>query len=74
MEVKSNYDIQADKCKLEFIKMDHKKIAAKFNLNYDENYLYIFFYNQKYRLNKKLEMLKKLMMEKTLFQQSIMKL
>ena len=53
MEVKSNYDIQADKCKLEFIKMDHKKIAAKFNLNYDENYLYIFFYNQKYRLNKK---------------------
>ena len=38
MEVKSNYDIQADKCKLEFIKMDHKKIAAKFNLNYDENY------------------------------------
>ena len=53
MEVKSNYDIQADKCKLEFIKMDHNKIAAKFNLNYDENYLYIFFYNQKYRLNKK---------------------
>ena len=44
MEVKSNYDIQADKCKLEFIKMDHNKIAAKFNLNYDENYLYIFFF------------------------------
>ena len=42
MEVKSNYDIQADKCKLKFIKMDHKKIAAKFNLNYDENYIYFF--------------------------------
>ena len=53
MPIKSNYDIQADKCKLEFIKMDHKKIAKKFNLKYDEDYLYIYFFNTKYRLNKK---------------------
>ena len=67
MEVKSNYDIQADKCKLEFIKMDHKKIAAKFNLNYDENYLYIFFYNQKYLIpnfNKLTEILFSIKLEK----------
>ena len=53
MPIKSNYDIQADKCKLEFIKMDHKKIAEKFNLKYDEDYLYIYFFSTKYRLNKK---------------------
>ncbi|WP_455539288.1 DUF3786 domain-containing protein [Terrisporobacter sp.] len=53
MKVKSNYDIQADKCKLEFIKMDHKKISQKFNLEHDEDYLYIYFFSQKYRLNKK---------------------
>lgn len=52
MEVKSNYDMQAEKCKLEFIKMDHQKIAEKFNLQSDKNYLYIYFFNQKYRLNK----------------------
>ena len=53
MPIKSNYDIQADKCKLEFIKMDHKKIAEKFNLKYDEDYLYIYFFSTKYRLNKR---------------------
>lgn len=52
MEIKSNYEIQAEKSKLEFIKWDHIKIAKKFNLEYDENYLYIYFFKQKYRLNK----------------------
>lgn len=52
MEIKSNYEIQAEKSKLEFIKWDHIKIAKKFNLEYDENYLYIYFLKQKYRLNK----------------------
>ena len=33
--------------------MDHKKIAEKFNLKYDEDYLYIYFFSTKYRLNKK---------------------
>lgn len=52
MDIKSNYDKQADKCRKEFINMDHQKIAEKFNLQSDENYLYIYFFNQKYRLNK----------------------
>ena len=52
MEIKSNYEIQAEKSKLELIKWDHGKIAKKFNLEYDENYLYIYFLKQKYRLNK----------------------
>ena len=41
MEIKSNYEIQAEKSKLEFIKWDHIKIAKKFNLEYDENYFRI---------------------------------
>lgn len=52
MEIKSNYDIQAEKCKLEFTKMNHEKIAEKFKLYFDDDYLYIYFLNQKYRLNK----------------------
>ena len=27
MDIKSNYDKQADKCRKEFINMDHQKIA-----------------------------------------------
>lgn len=52
MLIKSNYEIQAEKAKLEFIKWNHEKIAKKFNLEYDDNYLYIYFFCQKYRLNK----------------------
>lgn len=31
MEIKSNYDMQAEKCKLEFIKIYHQRIAKKFS-------------------------------------------
>ena len=52
IERKSNYEIQADKCKLEFINWNHEDIAKKFNLKYDNSYLYIYFFSQKYRLNR----------------------
>lgn len=48
----SNYEIQTQKALLLFPKWDHEKIAKKFNLELDENYLYINFIGQKYRLNR----------------------
>lgn len=49
---KTNYEIQAEKAVLEFPKWDHEKIAKKFDLKYDEDYLYINFLSQEYRLNR----------------------
>ena len=37
MDIKSNYDKQADKCRKEFINMDHQKIAKKINLQRNKN-------------------------------------
>ena len=53
MSIKSNYEAQAEKSKLAFIKWNHEEIAKKFNLEYDDNYLYIYFFSLKYRLNRK---------------------
>ena len=56
---KSNYDIQAEKAQLEFPKQNHEAIAHKFNLNYDEQYLYINFIAQKYRINRETGLVEK---------------
>lgn len=49
---KTNYEIQAEKALSEFCKWDHEKIAKKFNLKLDEDYLYINFLSREYRLNR----------------------
>ncbi len=49
---KSNYEIQTEKALLLFPKWNHEKIAKKFNLKLDDNYLYINFIGQEYRLNR----------------------
>ena len=41
MQKKSNYEIQAENAILSFPQWDHEKIAKKFNLNLDKDYLYI---------------------------------
>ena len=53
MQKKSNYEIQAENAILSFPQWDHEKIAKKFNLNLDKDYLYIKFIGQNYKLNRK---------------------
>ena len=50
MQKKSNYEIQAENAILSFPQWDHEKIAKKFNLNLDKDYLYIKFIGQNYQL------------------------
>ncbi|KIR01336.1 hypothetical protein P261_00150 [Lachnospiraceae bacterium TWA4] len=49
----SNYDIMRDRMENEFLKYDQEKMIQKFNLTYDEDYLYINFIHQLYRVNRK---------------------
>ena len=59
MQKKSNYEIQAENAILSFPQWDHEKIAKKFNLNLDKDYLYIKFIGQNYKLNRKTGAIKK---------------
>ena len=59
MQKKSNYEIQAENAILSFPQWDHEKIAKKFNLNLDKDYLYIKFIGQNYQLNRKTGAIKK---------------
>ena len=59
MQKKSNYEIQAENAILSFPQWDHEKIAKKFNLSLDKDYLYIKFIGQNYKLNRKTGAIKK---------------
>ena len=51
--LKSNYKVQSENAKLKFIEFDHIKLAEKFDLEYDREYLYIYFVGANYRLGMK---------------------
>lgn len=43
VNLKSNYAIQSKNAKVKFIEFDHMELAKKFDLEYDNDYLYIYF-------------------------------
>ncbi len=49
---KNNYEITRDLMEAEFCKYDQEKMIEKFQLQYDEEYLYIDFVGQNYRINR----------------------
>ena len=53
VNLKSNYAIQSKNAKVKFIEFDHMELAKKFDLEYDNDYLYIYFVGAKYRLGMK---------------------
>ena len=48
----TNYEIMRNSMRSEFVKYDQKKMIEKFNLNHDENYIYIEFVKRNYRIGK----------------------
>lgn len=52
MTDKSNYDRMRNQMRSEFIKYDQKKMIEKFNLNHDNNYLYVNFVSRDYRIHR----------------------
>ena len=53
MELVSNYEITKRRVQGEFLKYDQEKMIQKFNLDFDENYLYIKFIGHLYRIDRK---------------------
>lgn len=49
-EQKSNYFLQSEHARKVFLNHDQQKMIDKFNLKYDENYLYINFISREYRI------------------------
>lgn len=49
---KSNYDIFKANALKKFLEYDHDKIVNRLNLNSDENYIYIEFFNKLYRVGR----------------------
>lgn len=48
----SNYEITKNRVQKEFVKYDQKKMIEKFNLEHDEEYIYIKFVQRKYRIHR----------------------
>ena len=48
----SNYEITKQRVQAEFHKYDHEKIAKKWDLKIDENYIYLVFFGSEYRVNR----------------------
>ena len=53
MDRVSNYEITKRRVQGEFLKYDQEKMIQKFNLDFDENYLYIKFIGHLYRIDRK---------------------
>lgn len=49
----SNYEITKQRVRSEFLKYDQTKMIQKFSLEYDDNYLYIWFLGRPYRIHRK---------------------
>ena len=48
----SNYEITKQRVEAEFAGYDHEKIAKKWDLKIDENYIYLVFFGSEYRVNR----------------------
>lgn len=49
---KNNYEIQCEKTVAEVVNLDHMRIADRFNLEYDDDYLYLNYIGYKYRVGR----------------------
>lgn len=52
-EREDRYELTCEKWRMRFLEMDHEALAERFHLEQDEEALYIIFFNQRYRLDKK---------------------
>lgn len=48
----SNYEITKNRVLKEFVKYDQEKMIKKFHLKYDESYVYVDFFNHRYRIHR----------------------
>lgn len=51
--VESNYEITKKRVQKKFVEYDQENMIRKFDLEYDDDYLYIFFVKRKYRVDRK---------------------
>lgn len=56
-ETTDNYECTCEQWREIFLKMDHKELAQRFSLQSDEEALYIVYFGQKYRLDRKTGMI-----------------
>lgn len=56
-ERQDRYELTCEKWRARFLEMDHEALAKRFGLEQDEDALYIVFFNQRYRLDKKCGMI-----------------